>query len=59
MPALKIFFVHLRRPGPNDPRTDPLYEYQLPLVGEWSVQPLALSVTPATAGTGQAGCVRV
>ena len=22
-----MFFVHLRRPGPNDPRTDPLYEF--------------------------------
>ncbi len=27
MAALKVFFVYLRRPGPNDPRTDPLYEF--------------------------------
>lgn len=27
MAARKIFFVHLRRPAPNDPRTDPLYEF--------------------------------
>ena len=27
MAAPTIFFVHLRRPGPKDPRTDPLYEF--------------------------------
>ena len=27
MAAPKVFFVHLRRPGRDDPRTDPLYEF--------------------------------
>jgi hypothetical protein len=27
MAAPKVFFVHLRRPGSDDPRTDPLYEF--------------------------------
>lgn len=27
MAAPKVFLVHLRRPGPNDARTDPLYEF--------------------------------
>jgi len=27
MAAPKVFFVHLRRPGSHDPRTDPLYEF--------------------------------
>jgi len=27
MATSKVFFVHLRRPEPNDPRTDPLYEF--------------------------------
>lgn len=27
MAAPKVFFVHLRRPRPDDPRTDPLYEF--------------------------------
>jgi hypothetical protein len=26
MAVPRVFFVHLRRPGSNDPRTDPLYE---------------------------------
>lgn len=27
MAAPKVFFVHLRRPGPDDPRADPFYEF--------------------------------
>lgn len=27
MDAAKVFFVHLRRPGKDDPRTDPFYEF--------------------------------
>jgi hypothetical protein len=27
MASPKVFFMHLRQPGPDDPRTDPLYEF--------------------------------